>query len=269
MKVMLATPCYSGYVHFNHAQSVAETLAASAVTGSGRHPVQWVRSGGLGCPVLPRVRNVICAQMLAPQPDGVDFDGILFVDDDIAFRPDDALRIVSHGEKIVAGTAQKRVVRHGDPPELNAAIERMAPMDKRGLIRNTLVPACFLWIHRSVFETLLGNQELHDNGMVRRFIYSTLPDEAMPWCATYFGYGLASARLNGAEQRIAERLGIEDPLVDIGEDYDFAIKCEVAGITSYIDSTIELVHYDGRVAHDWSLPRAFKSGLAKMKDQAA
>lgn len=264
MKVMLATPCYSGYVHFEHAHSVAETLAASSVTGSGRHKVQWVRAGGLGCPVLPRVRNVLCAQMLAKQPDGVDFDGILFVDDDIAFRPADAERIVSHGENIVAGTAQKRVVRHGDAPELNAAIERMAPMNKRGLIRNTLVPACFLWIHRSVFEGLLENKELYDNGMVRRFIYTTLPDEAMPWCATYFGYGLASARENGPEFRLAERLGIEDPLVDIGEDYDFAIKCEVAGIPSYIDAEVELVHFDGRVAHDWSLKRAFDRGIATL-----
>lgn len=265
MKVMLATPCYSGYVHFNHAQAVAETLMASQVTGSGRHKVQWVRAGGLGNPVLPRVRNVLCAQMLAPQPDGVDFDGILFVDDDTVFRPDDAERIVTYGEKVVAGTAQKRVPRHTDPPELNAAIEYGAPMDSRGLIRNTLVPSCFMWIHRSVFEALLNNQELYENGMVRRFIYSTLPDEAIPFCATYFGYGLASARFNGPERRIAERLGIEDPLVDIGEDYDFAIKCEVAGITSYIDANVELVHYDGRVAHDWSLKRAFASGIATAK----
>jgi hypothetical protein len=268
MKVMLATPSYSGYVHFNHAQSVAETLAASTVTGSGRHGVQWVRAGGLGCPVLPRVRNILCAQMLADQPDGVPFDGILFVDDDISFHPESARRIVSHGEQIVAGTAQKRVARHGDPPELNAAIERMAPMDKRGLICNTLVPACFLYIHRSVFETLLANKELHDNGMVRRFMYATLPDEAVKWCATYFGYGLASARFNGPERRQADRLGIEDPLVDIGEDYDFAIKCEVAGVSAYIDSQVDLVHYDGRVAHDWSLRRAFETGMATMKDPA-
>lgn len=265
MKVMLATPCYSGYVHFNHAHSIAETLLYSDKTGNGRHKVQWVRAGGLSCPVLPRIRNILVAQMLAPQPDGVDFDGILFIDDDIAFKPDDAERIVMHGEKMVGGTAQKRMTRAGNMPELNAAIEWGAERDERGLIANTLIPSCFMWIHRSVFEDMLANQELHDNGMVRRFIYNSLSDEAMPFCATYFGYGLASARFNCAERRRAEALGIEDPLVDIGEDYDFAIKASVIGVPGFIDGEIDLIHYDGRVAHDWSFRKSIAEGQTTLE----
>jgi hypothetical protein len=256
MKVMLATPCYSGYVHFNHAVSVDNTLLAAAESG-----INWFRGGGLGCPVLPRVRNVLVAQMLS-DPEA---DGILFVDDDIAFKAEDAARIVSHGELVVAGVGQKRQVATDDAPEINAAIEPMAPMDARGLIKNTLVPSCFLWIHRSVFERMLESQELHDSGLVRRFIYGTLADEAQPWLATYFGYGLASARDPGIEKRIADRLGIEDPLVDVGEDYDFAIKCEVAGIPCFIDSQIELTHYDGRVAHNWSVKKMLASGQAQLQ----
>lgn len=259
MKVMLATPCYSGYVHFNHAHSVAETLLAGP-----RHGINWYRAGGVGCPVLPRVRNVMCAQMLA-DPEA---DGILFIDDDIAFNADDARRLVSHGEKVVAGLGQKRQLRTTDAPEINGAIDRNAPMDGRGLVLNSLVPSCFLWIHRSVFEDMLENQELHDSGLVRRFVYTTLPTEALKWCATYFGYGLASARPDSPEARLAAMAGVDDPLVDIGEDYDFAIKCEVAGIKCYIDSEIELVHYDGRVAHEWSFKKMLASGQAKRVEAA-
>jgi len=255
MKVMLATPCYSGYVHFNHAHSVAETLLAGRSQG-----INWYRGGGLGCPVLPRVRNVLCAEMLADP----DTDGILFIDDDIAFKPEDAARIVSHGEQVVAGTAQKRLIRTTDTPEINAALDARAPMDARGLIKNTLVPSCFLWIHRSVFEQMLDNQELHDNGLVRRFVYTTLGPQALKYCATYFGYGLATARPDGPEARQAAAAGIENPLVDIGEDYDFAIKCEVAGISCYIDSEIDLIHYDGRVAHEWSFRKMLSSGQARL-----
>lgn len=256
MKVMLATPCYSGYVHFNHAESVANTIAAS-----GRHGIEWYRGGGLGCPVLPRVRNVLAAQMLA-DPEA---DGILFIDDDIAFHPDSAKRIVSHGERVVAGAAQKRLLRGGDTPEINAAIGKRAPIDGRGLIRNALVPSCFLWIHRSVFEDMLADQRLQETGLVKRFIYSTLRDEAQPWCATYFGYGLATPNPDGPESVIAERLGIEEPLVDIGEDYDFAMKCDLAGIPCYLDGEIELTHYDGRVAHDWSFRKMIAGGQAKLQ----
>ncbi|MCA8902094.1 MAG: hypothetical protein KDA53_12675 [Hyphomonas sp.] len=255
MKVMLATPCYSGYVHFNHAESVAQTLAAG-----GRHGIEWYRGGGLGCPVLPRVRNVLAAQMLA-DPSA---DGILFIDDDIAFHPDHAKRIVSHGELVVAGAAQKRLTRTTDKAELNAAIDKGAPMDSRGLIRNSLVPSCFLWIHRSVFEDMLASEELYQSGLVRRFIYSTLSDEAMPWCATYFGYGLANPREGGPEAAIADRLGITEPLVDIGEDYDFAMKCNLAGIPCHVDAEVELVHYDGRVAHTLSFRKMVESGAAEL-----
>jgi hypothetical protein len=216
--------------------------------------------------------------MLADQPDGrAPFDGILFVDDDIAFRPEDAARIVSHGLPVVAGVGQKRAQHMGSPPELNAVIDQNAPMDARtGVIRNRLVPSCFLWIHRSVFEQMLSCEELYRSGLVRRFLYHTLSDAAQRWCATYFGYGLAQPRPGGVEADLAERLQREypgdpafaEPLVDIGEDYDFAIKCEVAGIPLYIDSTIRLVHYDGRVAHDYSLAQAFEQGVAETRQAA-
>lgn len=259
MKVMLATPCYSGYVHYAHASSVAETLVAAPSTG-----INWARWVAPGNPVLPRVRNILVANMLAPQPDGEAFDGILFIDDDIAFDPRDAARIVSHGERVVAGIAQKRTAAVGEKAEINAAIDNMAPMDGRRLIRNTLVPSCFLWIHRSVFEEMLESKELHDSGLVRRFLYTTLPDEAMPFCATYFGYGLASPREGGIEERLAKRLNIPDALVDIGEDYDFSIKCQVAGIPLFIDSEIELIHYDGRVAHTLSFKKMVAAGASEL-----
>jgi len=256
---MLATPCYTGYLHYAHAESVARTQATPASTGIRFE--RWVAPGN---PVLPRVRNVLCAHMLSPQPDGVDFDGILFIDDDIAFKPEDAVRMVSHGEKIVAGVAQKRAPNTNAPAEINAALDHNLEVDERGLASNTFIPSCFMWIHRSVFEGMLNNEELHDSGLVRRFIYPKLPDAAMPFCATYFGYGLAAAPENGPEAKRAAALGIEDAMVDVGEDYDFSIKCDVLGVPRYIDTAVELIHYDGRVAHDLSFRKMLQTGAIKV-----
>lgn len=258
MKVMLATPCYSGYLHYDHAESVARTQLLSASSG-----IKWARYVAPGNPVLPRVRNVLVAHMLAPQKDGENFDGILFVDDDIAFSPASAARIVSHGEQVVAGIAQKRVSRWNEPAEINAAIDDGAPVDSRGLLSNSLVPSCFLWIHRSVFEAMLADETLHQQCMVRRFIYPPLTDAQMPFCATYFGYGLAQPKPGGPEERRAQSLGVEDALVDIGEDYDFSVKCDVIGVPRYIDTEIELIHYDGRVAHPLSYKMMKAAGVVE------
>lgn len=260
MKVMLATPCYSGYLHHAHATSVMY-----AVGGGPANGVSWHRFVAPGNPVLPRVRNVLSSLMLAPQPDGVDFAGILFIDDDIAFKPADAARIVKHGRQVVAGVAQKRVHKWNEPAEINAAIDDGAPLEPNGLLQNALVPSCFLWIHRSVFEGMLASEELHNSGLVRRFIYPALPDHAQPYCATYFGYGLASPRPGGVEERLAKRLGVEDALVDIGEDYDFSIKCDVIGVPRFIDTEIELIHYDGRVAHDLSFKKMQEAGVVDLE----
>lgn len=257
MKVRLATPSYSGYPAILHANSVSDLLVQN-----GKDGVTWHRSAAIGCPVLPRVRNVMVAEML-----GSDCDGILFVDDDIGFRADDAIRIVKHGVPVVGAAAQKRVSVTTEAPRMNVAINpEGAGINEHGLMFNRLAPACFLYVAREVFETMLSNQELRDAGLVRRFIYTSASDRAAPYLATYFGYGLAPAFPGSSEydraaelaEKFPEIADFSEPLIDVGEDYDFCMKCEVAGIPRFIDTEIDLVHMDGRVAHTYSLRKMFQ-----------
>lgn len=256
-KIMIALPSYSAQPHWRCAESIRATVEAGPA-----HGIEWQPVGALGVGVLPRVRNYLCARMLSDPA----FEGLLFVDDDIGFHPDYAARIVSHGEQVVAGVAQKRMNQWNGPPELNCAIEPFAPVDGRLLVRNTFAPTCFMWIARSALITILENRQLYDTGMVRHFIYGGLTDDdpAHPWMATFFSYGLASVREGSREEKIAAQWGVEDPCVDIGEDYDFTIKCEVAGIPVFLDAEVELQHYDGRTCYDWSLKKALAAGSARI-----
>lgn len=250
---MIALPSYSAQPHWRCAESIRATVEAGPAQG-----IEWWPVGALGIGVLPRVRNYLCARMLSDPA----CEGLLFVDDDIGFHPDYAARIVSHGEDVVAGVAQKRTNHWQGKCELNCAIEPYAPIDGRGLIRNTFAPTCFMWISRKALIAILENRQLYDTGMVRQFIYGGLTDDdpAHPWMATFFSYGLASVREGSREEKIAAQWNIADACVDIGEDYDFTIKCEVAGVPVFLDAEVELDHYDGRTCYDWSIKKAIAAG---------
>src|SRR5690606_221360 len=117
---------------------------------------------------------------------------------------------------------------------------------------NPKLPMACTFIAAQVFR------EIMDAGLVKPYIYTTHNGEG-DVCHNFFGYELVPAPEWCYEYKIAKDLGIENPMVDDGEDHYFCRLAAKVGYESIIDLRVELRHWEGQVLHDYS----FKKYLAE------
>ena len=256
---MFATSCYKGYPALDYAKSKNALFLKSGGIMPG---VEWVYSASVGCPCLPRSRNALVAEMLAPQEDGKDCDGILFVDDDIGFEPEDVARLIGHGSTLIAAVPQKRNHRWDDPARMAISPEGLRLDLERGLAipPSPKLPMAMTFIHRSVFE------DIREQGLAQPYIYPSVTDRAQPHLAQYFGYEIVPVKEGMAEAHLAERLGIENAMHEDGEDHYFCRRAAEAGHDPVIDIDIRLRHWEGQVCHDATLGDQIRSHVYEMHD---
>src|SRR5689334_13146254 len=97
-RVMICTPVYRE-TSWQYTRSLVDTCIAFERLGVG-HRAQFV----IGNSNLPRARNELVAEFLA-----TDCTDLLFVDSDMGWRPNDALRLLASEREVIGGVGRKRV----------------------------------------------------------------------------------------------------------------------------------------------------------------
>lgn len=257
MKVLVALPSYKGFVAKDHARSVQNLFLTPQPNGER---IEWLQSDSVGCPVLPRVRNALCAQALAQN-----CDAILFIDDDIGFEPLDVFRMISHGVGVVGAIPQKRMHRWDDQPRLAVSPVglRINPESGLALPVEPRLPMALTLIATQVLRDIIAAD------LAPPFIYASAPLEAQAHMRMFFGYELVPVPSDSREMEIAQELGIENPMSEDGEDHFFCRRAEAAGYDCLIDTEVELRHWEGQVCHDYSIKKMIAAGHAEVRSTEA
>lgn len=248
MTVAIVTPAYDGRVHDDHARSI--DAGRHALTKAG---VKSIRLCINGDAVLPRVRNQCIAEALARGA-----DQIVMVDSDIGFDASMLVRIVAHERDIVgaAPQAQLKYWRNaGDPRCVWRPFPGESRTDAQGLVKAQGLATGFLKVRAHVFLALV------EQGRARRYIYPGTKPDAWPHLATYFDYELVSADLanDPALAKQCDALGIpaEDRVMWEGEDYYFCNRAREIGFDCWMDTGLQVRHWEGRCKHDFSVAEAY------------
>lgn len=212
-KLAILTPCYSGYVSYRFMLSLIQTITKVSSVELNF----WTIAG---MSVLPMARNQLVAKAMAWGA-----DKIVFIDDDISWRPEDFKRLIVAPEHIVAGAYEKKRQDLKDPPSM--AISQLPEGMKvgpNGLYAVDGAGTGFMRIDRCVFEDLkskcvkLGMMEGEESPAVEAELYE------------YFMFG---------------RLYKDNKTFLDGEDYNFCRKARDVGYKTYVDADIHLGHNTG------------------------
>ncbi len=166
--ILLATPCFGGLVHQSYMLSVCKLMACAASHGFALD-LALLGSDAL----ITRSRSVLVARFLdMPQA-----THLLFVDADIAFEPEQVLRLLRFDEEFVAAfyplksvdwDALPRRAIAGEPLQgagltyVGTLLEPPERQTRDGFATAQYAGTGFQLIRRSVFETLIAaHPELH------------------------------------------------------------------------------------------------------------
>lgn len=183
----IAVPAYTGQVSVQTAHSLL--AAAKALNEAGLD----VKTDFLaGCCYLDHSRNILVDHFMKSEA-----TDLLFVDADVGFGVEAALKIAAAGRPVVAGVYPKK--SNGEPEWPVDFRADMIRMDEDGLMEAAHVATGFLRINRSVFETFVVNgvaPEYSNNGeaAIRRY-FRTEAREGVFWgedfqfCEDWLGFG--------------------------------------------------------------------------------
>lgn len=206
MKLLIATPAYSGKVHVPYATSLAETTLA-LMTNGVRVNYNINASGSL----LIAERNRILRQFWES-----DCTHCLLVDGDLGWPSQAVLAMLHKDVEMVCGVYPAR----GENvfnfwPCLNEN-KSIVSDDKKGLIKMEYIPAGFMLITRSVMEKLIAK----------------FSDQY---------YEPKAAELKFANGWMLFNCEVMDGEF-WGEDYVFCRKCREAGVDIWVDPLIQFNH---------------------------
>lgn len=154
--VVFMTPSIDHMVTLGFLKSYVETTILLANHGIGC----CFQSFG-GDPYLAKVRNLLVSTSLKNVPHGTDF---FFLDADLEWDANAALRMVNRPEDIIAGIYPKK----NDTLEFPAAIcmdaKTRKPIYNDGLVKAEMIPTGFLRIKRHVYQALADTSPMYRDG---------------------------------------------------------------------------------------------------------
>jgi hypothetical protein len=171
-------------------------------------------------PAIDLLRNVMLSQAMH-----AGFDRFLFIDSDIGFNPDDAIRLLASPEPVIAAIYMKKGVKDFSGVFAKGVTKVVFGSDAPGLYPMLYASGGFLRIHVQVLERMIAELSLPlcHFGATKRiypfFLPLTVPD----------GRG---------EMRY------------LTEDYSFSHRLHQIGVTPMADTSIKLTHY-GRYGYSY------------------
>lgn len=140
--VLLAIPAYTGQVCVDTASSLIDVVpklwAAGISVSSNMLP---------GCCYIDHARNILVADFLAGE-----YTDLLFIDADVGFTAEAALRVLLAPRPVVGAVYPKRADKLEFPVKVGAEGPHQA--DEHGLLEVEMLPTGFLRINRVVFEAM-------------------------------------------------------------------------------------------------------------------
>lgn len=218
MKVVFATPSYGATPSIEYQRSSVRTQ-------------WWLMNNGAECvwldlpgdPYVHKARNRLSSGFLRQYTDA---DCIFFIDDDVGWEAEDALRLMHSPEDIVCGIYPKKSDKLEFPVEI--AVENGKVIEKNGLYKAALAPTGFMRIKRAALERCA-----EDSGKYPEFDREGNVD----WCWDIFRTGFVADEITGKIGRWW------------GEDYFFSVMCHHLGIDIWIDPNCNFTHRGGKA---WS-----------------
>lgn len=215
MFVLFATPCLSHSIHLDHFASFVGTHDLLVAKGI---PHQVTHIGGMA--FIDHARNILCHRFLHEFQHATD---LFFLDDDIGWPPGAVLKMLEHDVDVVAGVYPLKQDGGGFPATLIADRETTQPIEYRGLIKASTVPAGFMRIRRAVIERMAEGVPTY------------------PW-----------HRSDGRTDRIANifRTGYDEKSGErAGEDVEFCWRWADMGGEMWIDPDINFSHVGRKRYH--------------------
>jgi hypothetical protein len=216
IRLAVLTPSLTGQVHIEHGEAIADLRVQCLKRG-----IAFRRFYNKGSSVLCKNRNALTQTALDA---GADY--ILWVDGDIAFRADDVFRLMDWNKAIIAGAAQKRTHKWGEPGAM--MLDGDLVRDAEGLLNVRRVGTGFL--------------------LVRAEVYRRMADEGL--APEYFTRDGAKGELRMHKWFWFD---VDADGYDVGEDYYFCNQAKRLGYECFVDPDVRLSHFEGLVEHSLCL----------------
>ena len=211
-RVMICTPI-ARHPTYQYALSLTDTCLLLERNGVA-HARQFV----IGSSNLPRARNELVARFLASN-----CTDLLFVDDDMGWDANAALRLLSSDKPIAAVVGRKRVDKPNSDLEVwcgrpeTAADGSGIIQDEMGLVRFERVGTGFIKIAREAFEAII---KAHPEW--KRAGHAGMPDDVKANYYRFFRFG--------------------DDAYETGEDFEFCNAWRALGGEIWVDVEQRLSH---------------------------
>jgi hypothetical protein len=213
-RVMVATPCYTGYVAYECAESMRQATVWCAQQGV---VLDW--QFVICCSVIQHARNWLTAVFL----ENKEYSHLLWLDADEGFEPNAIMKLIDSGLDVIGGVYPQK---YDQPtqfipmgPEVEGPIQRMR-----------LLQGGFLMLRRHVMEELASRSETFGMSVGGEWRL----------CPHVFDLVITVDPFNPK---------YPDGKVLAGEDYILSCKLVEAGYELYARTDIQFVHV-GR--HRWS-----------------
>jgi hypothetical protein len=173
-----------------------------------------------GCSAIDEARNILTSDALHEG-----FEAIMFIDSDMGFDPQDALRLLARPEPVVLGVYAKKAIRALATYFAEGVPEIQFGADAQGLYPVKYAAAGFLRIRASVLRRMIDELKL-------------------PLCNTHWGRGVWPFFMpmiipHGPDKKHY-----------LSEDWAFSHRLGQIGVTPLADTSIRLWHW-GRYAYSW------------------
>jgi hypothetical protein len=213
--ILIAMPCYGGQVSDKTAKGLFN-LGKGLIKNGIDHGLLTLANESLVTKARSRIANFFM--------NNTEYDKILFIDADIGFDPEDALKLISYDKDIVCGAYPMK----GIPLRYNYNM-KSPPVAEGGLVQIENIGFGFCCIKRTVFENIIAKygEELKYFPALNN---STYPPTEKEYHNTYHYF-----------------LEMRKDISFLPEDFSFFERASSVGHTAWLDTSIRLSHVGSHV----------------------
>jgi hypothetical protein len=214
MSVLIALPCYGGMVSDKTAKGLFN-LGKELRTNQIDHGLITLANESLITKGRSRIANFFI--------NNTQYEYVMFIDADIGFEPQDALKLLSYQRDIVCGAYPMKSI----PLQYNYNISQ-PPLAEDGLIKIDNIGFGFALIHRRVFDKIRENYE----------------DLKYTPALGHSSYPITEAEYHNSYHYFNE---LKKDMAFLPEDFSFFERASSVGFTSWLDTSIKLCHVGSHV----------------------